>query len=178
MKAGNGAGNQAAFDFIRYDMTTPPLSRALNDVIAHYGAHNVATRSPPSCADVTATVLQIDLEAGAADQENKIFGMWTERELWFHLREGVCSPHPPSLPPSSIHTHVVYIVFRAHVCTSFTLTNQPPFLSLLKITPPPPNACHLSATYITFIAVGSRTRIFLFSTAWQRTNIRKVGCHC
>ena len=176
MKAGNGAGNQAAFDFIRYDMTTPPLSRALNDVIAHYGAHNVATRSPPSCADVTATVLQIDLEAGAADQENKIFGMWTERELWFHLREGVCSP--PPLPPPYTHTLCTLCSGHTYVCTSFTLTNQPPFLSLLKITPPPPNACHLSATYITCIAVGSRTRIFLFSTAWQRTNIRKVGRHC
>jgi hypothetical protein len=67
-------------------MTSPPLSRALNDALK---AHAEAGSQATVCVDkVEATLVHFKVEAGAADCEDKVFGIWTMKEITHYLKEG------------------------------------------------------------------------------------------
>eukprot|EP00035_Acanthoeca_spectabilis_P006093 m.120528 g.120528 ORF g.120528 m.120528 type:complete len:312 (-) comp13346_c0_seq5:711-1646(-) len=77
-------------DFIKLDLTAPPLSRALTE---HSATLFDAGLTPQlEIGDMSCSVKSFTLEEGAADVESKVLGFWTPRELSYHMQAGADGP--------------------------------------------------------------------------------------
>lgn len=77
-------------DFIKLDLTAPPLSRALTE---HSTTLFEAGLTPQlEIGDMSCSVKSFTLEEGAADVESKVLGFWTPRELSYHMQAGADGP--------------------------------------------------------------------------------------
>eukprot|EP00041_Stephanoeca_diplocostata_P008688 m.128623 g.128623 ORF g.128623 m.128623 type:complete len:315 (+) comp17434_c0_seq1:591-1535(+) len=77
-------------DFVNSGLTSPMLSRVLNEQRAVLKKSGL--RPTLKVTSIVSSLIDIRVEDGAADCEQKLFGIWSPAELNYHLRAGADGP--------------------------------------------------------------------------------------